>query len=284
MPITISDTSSAVSLSQVASTLPHLRKVVQDNVSDQTPLLSFLMGSLGASGRAAAGMDGGALPGAIVGGRDIHVPVQLDDNETVGSYSGADTIDISLQDTDNYALFAIRQNAGSFVITGREKRGNKGEAAIYNLMQGKINRLVNDLRIDLNRQAVADGTGNGGKDLDGLGAVIGTGALAGLDPATFPKWQPGGFASGNARHGIIGATTLDLVRANQFRCLDNPGPGPDQRLVAPELRARHGSTDAESGRHFDDFLEARDSLDVDDKVRVNKFSAYAHQQVRSTGK
>ncbi len=33
-----------------------------------------------------------------------------------------------------------------------------------------------------------------------------------------------------------------------------------------------------------DFLEARDSLDVDYKVRVYEFSAHAHQQVRSTGK
>lgn len=202
MSISISDTSSAVSWSQVASTLPHLEKVVRDAVTDATPLLSFCMGELGNQMRAKAGIQGSTLPGVIVGGRDIQVPVTLDENSTVASYSGTDTLDVSHQDNDRYALFAIRQNSGAVTIIGREKRGNKGSARIYDLLQSKVNNMIGSLRMELTRQLVSDGTGNSGKDIDGFGAVIGTGTLAGINPSTWPVWQPGARASTDGRHGI----------------------------------------------------------------------------------
>lgn len=211
MAITISDSSSAVSQSQIASTLPHIRNVVKDNVSDKTPLLSFLMGTLGSNMRQSRGLEGGNIPGVIVGGRDIHVPVQLLRNETVASYSGADELDISHQDTDRYALYPIRQVSGALTIIGRELRANKGDAAIYSLMESKANRLMEDMRQNLNEQAIADGTGNAGKDILGLAAIVGTGSLAGLNPSTFPKWQPGGFASGHSRHAINTSAAGNLV-------------------------------------------------------------------------
>lgn len=200
MAVTVSETSSAFSRSQLAASLPYFAKVVRDNVSDKTPLLSFLMGELGRGMRSASGLDGGSIPGVITGGSDIRVPVQLKNNQTVRSYSGADHLDISHQDTDDYALAPIKQIAGSYALTGREIRANKGESSVYPHAQAAASRLVQDLREDLNRQCTSDGTGNGGKDLTGLAAIINTGTLFGLSPTTYPKWQPGGFASGNARH------------------------------------------------------------------------------------
>lgn len=206
MAQTINYTSSAVSTSQIASTLPHLRSVVRDNVSDATPLLSFLMGELGSQRRAALGFPTDGLPGAFMGGRDIVVPIQISANTSVGSYSDLDAIDVTRQDTDVRAIYPIRQNAGSLVVSGRERRANKGEAAIYSLMESKTSRLINDLREELARQAVSDGTGNGGKDILGLAAIVGTGTLATINPSTEPQWQPGGVASGNNRHAIDTAT------------------------------------------------------------------------------
>ena len=192
MPQTISDTSSAFSRSGVAATLEFHRKTIRDNVSDSTPTLSFLMGRVGRTLRARVNFENtDGLPGVIMGGRDIRVPVQLELNTTVGSYSGADTLDITHQDTDDYALFQIRQSSGSIVIVGRDQRGNKGESAIYSLLQAKIMSLENSLRMNLSEQAFSDGTGNAGKDLDGLAAVVGNATLAGINPATFPSWQPG---------------------------------------------------------------------------------------------
>lgn len=218
----------------VAATLPHIRNMVRDNVSDATPLLSFLMGKLGGQHRKSvgfAGDTGEGIPGIMVGGRDIHVPVQLTENQTPASYSGYDPIDITAQDTDEYALYPIRQVAGSLAISGREMRGNKGQAQIYNLMQAKVSRLTNDMRMELNRQAVSDGTGNGGKDILGLSAIVSTSTLANISPTTYPKWQPGGFASGSTRHGIKTTVTfssggLDEMRAMMIR-LTFGTDGPD---------------------------------------------------------
>ena len=237
MPSSISETSSAINRSMVASTLPHIRNMVRDNVSDATPLLSFLMGKLGGQHRKSvgfAGDTGDGIPGVIVGGRDIHVPVQLTENQTPASYSGYDPIDITAQDTDEYALFPIRQVAGSLSISGREMRGNKGQAAIYNLMQAKVSRLTNDMRMELNRQAISDGTGNGGKDILGLAAIVSTSTLANISPTTYPKWQPGGAAAGtfaNDRHGIATTVTfssagLDTMRAMMIK-LTFGTDGPD---------------------------------------------------------
>jgi hypothetical protein len=157
------------------------------------------MGKIGRAKRARANFqDTDGLPGVFVGGRDIRVPVQLSLNQTVGSYAGVDTLDITHQDTDNYALFPIRQISGSLVIVGRDQRGNKGDAAIYSLLEGKIMALENSLRMNISEQIYSDGTGNGGKDLDGLAAVCGNGTLAGLNPTTFPAWQPGMTAGGSA--------------------------------------------------------------------------------------
>jgi len=218
MAQTIADTSSAFSRSGVAATLEFHRKTIRDNVSDRTPLLSFLMGELGRTRRSNANFENtDGLPGVFMGGRDIRVPVQLELNETVGSYEGADTLDITHQDTDDYALFAVRQVSGSLNIVGRDQRGNKGESAIYSLLQAKIMALENSLRMNINEQIVGDGTGNGGKDIDGLAAVVGNATLAGLNPATFPAWQPGKAIAGDAiltRAGVDNtATNFDTTNA-----------------------------------------------------------------------
>jgi hypothetical protein len=242
MTIAISDTSSAVSLSQVASTLPHLEKSIKDNVTDATPALSFLMGQLGAQMRGKAGMQGDSLPGVIVGGRDIHVPVTLLENTTAASYSGTDTLDVSHQDNDRYALYLIKQNSASLNIIGREKRGNKGEAQIYNLLESKVQNMQGGLRAELTRQIFSDGTGNGGKDLTGLVAVVGTGTLAGINPATYPVWQPGARAAADSRHGVssaFGSFTTSAAgmaeMALQVNNLTNGEDRPDCILVAQDV-------------------------------------------------
>jgi hypothetical protein len=147
------------------------------------------------------------LPGVFMGGRDIRVPVQLSLNETVGSYAGADSLDITHQDTDNYALYGVRQVSGSLVIVGREQRANKGEAAIYSLLQSKIMNLENSLRMNISEQIYSDGTGNGGKDIDGLAAMVNQSTFAGLNPATYGAWRPGGAAGVDATAGRTGYDT-----------------------------------------------------------------------------
>lgn len=264
MAQSISETSSAVTRSAIASTLANYRPAIRDNVSDTTPLLSFLMGKLGGNARTLAGFagdTGDGLPGTIMGGRDIMVPVQLTENQTPASYSGADPIDITNQDTDEYALFPIRQVAGSFVIIGRDMRGNKGPSQIYNLVQSKVNRLTEDMRMELNRQAVSDGTGNGGKDIMGLAGIVGTGTLANISPTTYPKWQPGGFPSGSSRHGIKTTVTFSSAGLDEMRLMMNRltfgTDGPDGIFCSAfvwsayadllEGNIRYTSTDAADG-------------------------------------
>lgn len=275
MGVSVSYTSSAFSTSAVAATLPHLVRAVRDNVTDGTPLLSFLMGKLGGEQRKVAGMvsnTGDGLPGVIVGGRDIQVPVQLTENATVQSFSGADPLDISHQDNDNYAIFPIRQIAGSLVIIGRDMRACKGEAQIYSLMESKVSRLIADMRMQANTQAVSDGTGNGGKDIIGLTAIVSNSTLAGISPTTYPKWQPGGFASTASRYGIISSVTFSSTGLDNMRSISNRvtfgTDGPDAIFAS--------RTVAES---YEDLLEANiqyTTLEVGD----GSFKTLAYKGIR----
>lgn len=228
--------SEAVSQSQIASTLAHTRPVLSNAISNATPLLSFLMGQMGRVLRESAGLDGERLPGTIVGGRDIDVPVRLVKNTAVGSYRGRDTLDISEQDTDRIARFPIAQNYGTVSISGRELRGNKGESAVYNLLTGKINAMEQDLKEDLTRQAVGDGTGNGGKDLLGLGAAIGTSTYATINPTTYTSWQPGHDSAGN---GIDATTDFSAAgyaeMMTRFTAVSDGNDHPDAVFMAENV-------------------------------------------------
>jgi hypothetical protein len=224
------------------------------------------MGRLGRVRRERANFENtDGLPGVFVGGRDIRVPVQLELNETVGSYHGADTLDITHQDSDNYALFPVRQSSGSLVIVGRDQRGNKGESAIYSLLQSKVMNLENSLRMNISEQAVSDGTGNQGKDMEGLAAIVGTSTLAGINPATFPVWQPGGVASGNGRHAIdsgtnfneTGFTTLHDMYINASQGTDQP----DGIFLTPTFWNEYNAATTTNTR-YEDVLEANSGFDT----------------------
>ena len=105
----------------------------------------------------------------IGGGAKIVVPIIYGTNSTAGSYSGTDTIDTTAQTGITAAEYDWKQYAATVTISGIEEAKNNGEAQ------------------NLNTMLFGNSTGNGGKDWNGLSALIGLGnddgssALAGID-------------------------------------------------------------------------------------------------------
>ena len=126
------------------------------------------------------------------GGTSIVEPLMYAVNNTVGSYSGYDAIDLTPQDGITAAEYQWKQMAASIAISGIEESKNRGTEAIIKLLNAKIMQAEESLKSNLNTMLYSDGTGNGGKDFNGLGNIIATvnNTVGGIDSTTNTWWNP----------------------------------------------------------------------------------------------
>ena len=120
----------------------------------------------------------------ISGGATIVVPIIYGTNSTAASYSGDDTILTTAQTGISAAEYDWKQYAATVTITGIEEAKNNGEAQIIDLLEGKIMQTEETIIENMNTMFWADGTGNGGKDWNGLDLIVGkpNTTLGGIDP------------------------------------------------------------------------------------------------------
>ena len=126
------------------------------------------------------------------GGTSIVEPLMYAVNNTVGSYSGYDAIDLTPQDGITAAEYQWKQMAASIAISGIEESKNRGTEAIIKLLNAKIMQAEESLKSSLNTMLYSNGTGNGGKDFNGLGNIIATvnNTVGGIDATTNTWWNP----------------------------------------------------------------------------------------------
>lgn len=113
------------------------------------------------------------------GGERIRAPLMYQENKTVKSYSGADTLDTTIQDGITTAFYEWKEIGGTISITRKEERQNSGDAAKIGLLKSKIMQAEMSMFETLNRQLV-QGTvssatfvpGNDQKDLNPLGYFL----------------------------------------------------------------------------------------------------------------
>ena len=187
----------------LTTTLANYRQQLMDNIFMDYPFLSYINGKLGKAVR------GGSVKRTIDGGESIVEHLLYEKNSTVKSYSGAETLDTTLQEGMTIARFNWKQYAVSIGITGLEKRNNQGEAAMINLLTAKTNQAEMTLKDRLSTDAFADGTGNGSKNLTGLKALISASTtVGGLSPTTYTWWK----STVTSSVGSFAATGLDKMR------------------------------------------------------------------------
>ena len=129
------------------------------------------------------------------GGNVILEEISYDDTATnnANSYSGYEVLNISPDSPISAAQFKIAQYAASVTMSGLEMLQNSSKEAIIDLIDGRMQvseaRLLNRISGDL----YGDGTGNGGKNVDGLAAAIAvsptTGTYGGINRANFTFWR-----------------------------------------------------------------------------------------------
>ena len=82
--------------------------------------------------------------------------------------------------------------AASIAISGIEEAQNRGTEAIIKLLNAKIMQAEMSVKSDLNSMLYSDGTGNGGKDFNGLGNIVATAnnTVGGIDASANTWWNP----------------------------------------------------------------------------------------------
>ena len=157
--------------SLLSTTLANYRSQLTDNVFTARPLTYFLM----EKGRIRM----------LNGGTKIIEPLIYGTNSTVGSYSGYDSLSLTPQEGISAAEYEWKQYAASISISGIEEAKNNGEQEIINLLEAKIMQAEESMREGFNTMFFADGTGNSGKDWNGLGNIVESGnSVGGINSAT----------------------------------------------------------------------------------------------------
>ena len=189
----------------LTTTLANYRNKLVDNIFDTYPLLSWLNGKLGVALR------GESVKRVIGGGESIVEQLMYDINSTAKSYAGAEALDTTLQDGMTIARYNWKQYSASIGITGLERRSNMSEEQLINLLDAKTKQAEKSLQKALSEGAWGDGTGNGGKDLTGLQALIDDSTtVGGLAPGTFTWWA----ADETASVGSFAANGLSQMRTS----------------------------------------------------------------------
>ena len=182
----------------LTTTLANYRNTLTDNVFTARPLTYKLM-------------EGGRIR-MLNGGTKIVEPLIYGQNSTVGSYSGYESISLTPQEGISAAEYEWKQYAASISISGIEEAKNNGEQEIINLLEAKIMQTEESMRESFNQMFFADGTGNGGKDWNGLGNIVeANSAVGGINGATYSFWNSYEENTGTALTLALMATAYNTV-------------------------------------------------------------------------
>ena len=206
----------------LSTTLAKYRDQLTDNVFTARPLTYFLT-------------DKGRIR-MIDGGTKIVEPLIYGTNSTVSSYSGYDTIGLTAQTGITAAEFEWKQYAASIAISGIEEAKNNGDAAVLNLLEAKVMQAEESLREGFNTMFFGDGTGNSGKDWNGLGNLVeASGTVGGINRATAGNEYWRSYEENSA--GALTLATMNLA----YNSVSVGNDHPDMVLTTQTLYEKYES-------------------------------------------
>lgn len=165
----------------LAATLQHRSKGYLDAISTNIPLFRKLRET-----KQYKKADGGTQEEwAVEKAQDTSEP----------SFSGWDTLLIRPQDNVVIATATLKNYYKSIAINGEEMRLNSNGRGhqIFKLLTQKEQNALMSMQQQMNDHFYLDGTGNSGKQITGLAAIISaaptSGSLFGIDRSTDPYWR-----------------------------------------------------------------------------------------------
>jgi hypothetical protein len=127
------------------------------------------------------------------GGHKILQELSFAENTNGGWYSGYDILPVGVSDVISAAEFNIKQAAVPVIISGLEQLQNASKEKMIDLMDSRLTVAESTLANLISGGIYSDGTGAGGKEIDGLDAAVPldptTGVYGGIDRATWTFWR-----------------------------------------------------------------------------------------------
>lgn len=147
------------------------------------------------------------------GGVKILQELSFAENSNAGWYSGYDLLPVGVSDVISAAEYNIKQAAVPVIISGLEQLQNAGREQMIDLMESRLSVAESTIANLITGGLYSDGTGSGGKEIDGLGAALPVDPTAapygGIDGSTFTFWQ-------NAVSDQTSANGLDPTQIQGF--------------------------------------------------------------------
>lgn len=163
----------------VSSTIQHRNKDYADDFTNNNAILTQMK------------KRGNVKP--CDGGEQIFEEIAFAANTNAQSYDGYDTLATAQQSVFDVANYAWKQYACAITMSGREKRQNMGIERLIDLLSARIDNARGSLHNLWATDAYGDGTGNNGKTLTGLNALVptnpATGTVGGINRANFTFWR-----------------------------------------------------------------------------------------------
>lgn len=167
----------------------------------------------------------------VSGGSVILEEIMYNDTTTanVNSYSGYEAINIQPNSPISAAQVNMKQYAAAVTMSGLEMLQNSGKERMIDLMEGRLKvaeaQLLNRIATDI----YGDGTGNGGKNIDGLAAIVSTsttGTYAGISRNTWSFWRNQRFQCTTTGGAAVSAANVQnyMNRATALAVRNNDAP------------------------------------------------------------
>ena len=183
----------------LTTTIENRSKKIADNVTNNNAILKRLSNK------------GKIKP--FSGGHKILQELSFAENSNAGWYSGYDLLPVGVSDVISAAEYDIKQAAVPVVISGLEMLQNSGKEAMIDLMESRLSVAESTLANLIAGGLYSDGTGAGGKQLDGLNAALPVDPTAAsygaIDGSTYTFWQ-------NAVSDQTAAAGLDSAQIQGF--------------------------------------------------------------------
>lgn len=144
----------------IVATLFDQSDAIADEITRHNPILMAL--------------DDQGLMRRFSGGYEIRKPIMYNDVAVGGFYSGMSSFNLDAIDDMTAFRFAIKQAYEPVAISGRDKRANRDDAQLLDLVENKIKASIARLKNTFDASLRGDGTGSGGLEFDGLKKAVST--------------------------------------------------------------------------------------------------------------
>jgi len=142
----------------VATTIQSRTRTIADNVTKNNALLAKL--------------DSRGNVKTVSGGSSIFQELSWAENANASWYSGYDLLPVAAQDVITAAQFEFKQAACAVTVSGLDQLKNAGKEQMIDLVEGRINVAESTMANLVSGGLYSDGTGAGGKQLEGLNKAI----------------------------------------------------------------------------------------------------------------